>query len=131
MGLYRPTQTRKRPNGTEYKQRSKVWVCSFKNLATGERVTRSTGTRDRTAAMAVYTDARRAAEAETRQAAQDARDPTQRHARRSVAEHLDDWEAYLLDFRATPASTPGPRRSASAACSRSAPIRRGPMFTLT
>ena len=44
MGLYRPTFSRKKPNGTPYKYTSRNWSYAFKNPRTGLRVTGSTGT---------------------------------------------------------------------------------------
>lgn len=91
MGLYRPTVTRKRPDGTRFKEKSRVWWGKFQHPNTGKLTYLSLKTRDKSAAKTLLRVAERRAAME----AAGLTNPYEQHLARPLAEHIKEWKSDL------------------------------------
>ena len=91
MGLYRPTVTKKRKDGTRYTIKSRRWWGSFHHPATDEAVRVPLKTRDRSAALILLREAERRAALEHAGLVS----PFEKHHERPLLEHVDDFEQEL------------------------------------
>lgn len=98
MGLYRPTVTRTRKDGTKYREKSRYWWGSFRHPVSGTSVRLSLKTADKSAAQTLLRDAERRAALE----AAGLIDPFEKHQQRPLTGHLDDWKAALAAKGNTP-----------------------------
>ena len=93
MGLYRPTVTRKRKNGTRYREKARLWWGRFRHPVSGKRVSVPLKTTDKTAARTLLNEAERRAARE----AAGLTNPYEQHADRPLLEQVDDFEQHLLN----------------------------------
>lgn len=93
MALYRPTVTRRRKDGTKYHQKSKLWWGSFRHPMSDMLMRIPLKTADKKAAKTLLAEAERRAARE----AAGLVSPFERHNRRPLIEHIDEWKTSLLD----------------------------------
>lgn len=92
MGLYRPTVTRKRKDGTRTREKSPLWWGNSQNPITRKWLYVALKTRDKSAAQIRFNEAqRKAARGEA-----GLLDPFEEHRKRPLAEHIAVWKASLL-----------------------------------
>lgn len=92
MSVFRPTVTRRRKDGSKYTEKAAVWWCRFRHPKTDTLICRSLKVRDRQAAGIIERDMVRRAAMETAGLV----DPYEKHRKRPIGEHLDDWKRSLL-----------------------------------
>ncbi len=97
MGLYRPTVTKKRKDGTKYTVKSRTYWGSFRHPVTDTTVRMSLKTRDKAAAQTLLRHAERRAALEHAGLVS----PFEEHEKRPLNEHVDEYERHLCNSGAT------------------------------
>jgi integrase len=92
VGLYRPTVTRRRKDGTRSRTKTRVWWGSFTHPATLKLARVSLGTTDRQAAEVALSLAIRRAHEESAGLV----NPFEEHLSRPLVDHVSDWRASLI-----------------------------------